>query len=110
MSQLVKIRVLCSPHEQRNCSTYFCCAGGLQDGTCIVALGTSGHGDVVMVTHSEIELVVPEKADRVKIVSGELRRSTGKLIGIDGGDGIVKMDTLDVKILDMSSLAKMVAN
>ncbi|CAM6125018.1 unnamed protein product [Calypogeia fissa] len=82
----------------------------MPDGTCRVALGPSGDGDVVTVAHSEMELVVPKKTDRIKIVSGELRRSTGKLIGIDGADGIVKMDdTLDIKILDMSSLAKMVA-
>ena len=76
-----------------------------------MALGSFGDGDLVVVTHSELELVVPKKTDRIKIVSGELRRSTGKLIGIDGADGIVKMDdTLDIKILDMSSLAKMVAS
>lgn len=76
-----------------------------------MALGPSGHGDTVIVTHSEMELVVPKKTDRIKIVTGDLRRSTGKLIGIDGADGIVKMDdTLDIKILDMSSLAKVVAS
>ena len=32
--------------------------------------------------------------------------ATGKLIGIDGRDGIVKMDlNLDIKIVDMPSLA-----
>ncbi|BBN10641.1 transcription elongation factor SPT5 [Marchantia polymorpha subsp. ruderalis] len=83
----------------------------MPDGTCRVAMGPSGEGEIIVATHSELELVVPKKTDRIKIVSGELRRSTGKLIGIDGADGIVKMDdTLDIKILDMSSLGKMVAN
>jgi hypothetical protein len=37
---------------------------------------------------------------------GELKGNTGKLIGIDGRDGIVKMDmNQDIKIVDMPSLA-----
>lgn len=40
-------------------------------------------------------------------MGGTLRGSTGKLIGVDGTDGIVKVDdTLDVKILDLGILAK----
>lgn len=40
-------------------------------------------------------------------MGGAYRGATGKLIGIDGTDGIVKLDdTLDVKILDMVILAK----
>lgn len=61
-----------------------------------------------MVNHLEMELVLPKKTDKVKIVMGDLRGSTGKLIGVDGVDGIVKMDdTLDIKILDMGQLGKM---
>lgn len=42
-------------------------------------------------------------------MGGTQRGATGKLIGIDGTDGIVKVDvTLDVKILDMGILAKLV--
>lgn len=41
-------------------------------------------------------------------MGGAYRGATGKLIGIDGTDGIVKLDdTLDVKILDMVILAKL---
>ena len=40
------------------------------------------------------------------ILQGELKGNTGKLIGIDGRDGIVKMDmNQDIKIVDMPSLA-----
>jgi len=54
-----------------------------------------------------MELVLPKKTDKVKIVSGENRGMTGKLMGIDGADGIVKLDeSLDIRILDMSSLSK----
>lgn len=80
----------------------------LQDGSCRVALGPSGDGDIVTVNQAEMELVLPKKTDKIKIVSGEYRGFTGKLMGIDGADGIVKLDeTLDIKILDMSSLSKM---
>lgn len=55
-------------------------------------------------------MVQPKKSDRIKILSSSLRGVTGKLIGIDGTDGIVKLDdTYDVKILDMGILAKLAA-
>jgi transcription elongation factor SPT5 len=78
------------------------------DGTCKIALGSSGNGESVTAVASEIEVVVPRKSDKIKIMGGAQRGSTGKLIGVDGTDGIVKVDdTLDVKILDMVILAKL---
>ncbi len=42
----------------------------------------------------------------VIILQGELKGNTGKLIGIDGCDGIVKMDmNQDIKVVDMPFLA-----
>jgi transcription elongation factor SPT5 len=70
--------------------------------------GVSAHGDVITVNPLEMEHVVPKKFDKIKVINGPFRNSTGKLIGIDGAEGIVKMDvTLDVQILDMSNLAHM---
>ncbi|CAH8272659.1 unnamed protein product [Arabidopsis lyrata] len=81
----------------------------VSDGTCKVSLGSSGEGDTIMALPSELEIIPPRKSDRVKIVGGQYRGSTGKLIGIDGSDGIVKIDdNLDVKILDLALLAKFV--
>ncbi|KAG2330161.1 hypothetical protein Bca52824_001341 [Brassica carinata] len=81
----------------------------VSDGTCKVSLGSSGEGDTIMALPSELEIVPPRKNDRVKIVGGQFRGSIGKLIGIDGSDGIVKIeDNLDVKILDLAILAKFV--
>ncbi|KFK32140.1 hypothetical protein AALP_AA6G203300 [Arabis alpina] len=81
----------------------------VSDGTCKVSLGSSGEGDTEMVLPSELEIVAPKKNDRVKIVGGQYRGSVGKLIGIDGSDGIVKIeDNLEVKILDLGILAKYV--
>lgn len=80
----------------------------LPDGSCRVGLGSSGNGEVITVPANEIEMVVPRKNDKIKIMGGALRGMTGKLIGVDSTDGIVKVDdTLDVKILDMVILAKL---
>ena len=73
-----------------------------------MALGSAGDGDIIMISQMEMELVPPKKTDKIKIVSGEHRGCTGKLMGLDGADGIVKLDdTLDIRILDMSCLSKM---
>ena len=58
-----------------------------------------------------MERVAPGKKDPVKVVTGQLAGETGTLIGIDGEDGIVKMDAnTDIKILDLESLAKLADN
>ncbi|KAI3941677.1 hypothetical protein MKX01_018267, partial [Papaver californicum] len=80
----------------------------LPDGSCKVSLGSGGNGEIATALPHELEMVIPRKSDKIKIMSGAQRGSTGKLIGIDGTDGIVKVDdTLDVKILDMVILAKL---
>ncbi|KAL1309786.1 hypothetical protein HN51_052497 [Arachis hypogaea] len=80
----------------------------LPDGSCKVALGSSGNGETITALPNEMEAVVPRKSDKIKIMGGALRGSTGKLIGVDGTDGIVKVDdTLEVKILDLVILAKL---
>ncbi|AQK83095.1 Putative transcription elongation factor SPT5 homolog 1 [Zea mays] len=80
----------------------------LGDGSCRVALGSSGNGDMVTVLPNEVEVIRPKKSDKIKILNGSFRGHTGKLIGIDGSDGIVRLDdTYEVKILDMVILAKL---
>ncbi|KAK4790588.1 hypothetical protein SAY86_017892 [Trapa natans] len=80
----------------------------LPDGTCRVALGATGIGEILTALPNEIEMVVPRKSDKVRIMGGGLRGRSGKLIGVDGSDGIVKLeDNLDVKILDLGILAKL---
>ncbi|MCD7461563.1 hypothetical protein HAX54_046419 [Datura stramonium] len=79
----------------------------LADGSCSVALGSSGNGDTIIAHPTEIEIVVPKKSDKPRswvVPNG----ATVSLLGVDGTDGIVKVDdTLDVKILDMVILAKL---
>lgn len=73
-----------------------------------MVLGSSGNGETITALPTEIEIVAPRKSDKIKIMGGPQRGATGKLIGVDGTDGIVKVDvSLDVKILDMAILAKL---
>lgn len=73
-----------------------------------MVLGLSGEGETVTALPSELEIVAPRKSDRIKIIGGAQRGAAGKLIGVDGTDGIVRIDdSLDVKILDMAILAKL---
>mgnify|MGYP001798270078 FL=1 len=72
-----------------------------------MALGKTGSDDIVTALPNEIEVIPPRKGDKIKIMGGAQRGATGKLIGIDSSDGIVKVDeSLDVKILDMGILAR----
>ncbi|PHT40972.1 putative transcription elongation factor SPT5 -like protein 1 [Capsicum baccatum] len=78
------------------------------DGSCRIALGSSGSGETLIAHPREIEIVVPNKSDKIRIMGGSQCGATGKLIGVNGTDGIVKVDdTLDVKILDMVVLGKL---
>jgi len=75
----------------------------LQGSDCQVKLHD---GQVTTVPSEDLEAVPAQKNSSVIILGGELKGNTGKLIGIDGRDGIVKMDlNLDIKIVDMPSLA-----
>lgn len=88
------------------CNCPFYCLSGC---SCRVALRSNSKGESINALPNEIEIVAPRKAEKIRIMGGAHRGATGKLIGIDGTDGIVKIDdTLDVKILDMTILAKLV--
>eukprot|EP01089_Gocevia_fonbrunei_P017669 TRINITY_DN57_c0_g1_i2.p1 TRINITY_DN57_c0_g1~~TRINITY_DN57_c0_g1_i2.p1 ORF type:complete len:206 (-),score=84.14 TRINITY_DN57_c0_g1_i2:48-665(-) len=83
----------------------------LGDSTCKVALFGKERDrvDVLAVPVEFLELVRPSKTDRIKVIHGEHKGSTGELFGIDGADGIVQMDQLygrDIKILNLGWLAK----
>jgi len=89
-------------------SLFFLC-GHHQDGSCVVALGHRGEGETIRATQNKVSLVCPKKNERVKILGGKYCGSTAKVIGEDGQDGIVKLDeSLDIKILKLTILAKLV--
>ncbi|KAG2661873.1 hypothetical protein PVAP13_1KG111593 [Panicum virgatum] len=82
----------------------------LPDGSCRVALGSQGNGDELIATANELEVVRPKKNEKLMIMNGSMRGVTGKLIGVDGSDGIVRVEgSLDVKIVDMVILGKVAA-
>ena len=81
-----------------------------QDGSCRVALGSQGNGDELIATANELEVVRPKKNEKLMIINGSMRGVTGKLIGVDGSVGIVRVEgSLDVKIVDMVILGKVAA-
>jgi transcription elongation factor SPT5 len=65
-------------------------------------------GQVQSVNGTDIMPVAPARNDRLVIIAGENKGQTGTLLGLDGTDGIVKMESLDINIIEMSSLAKLV--
>eukprot|EP01018_Ginkgo_biloba_P037558 Gb_30110 [translate_table: standard] len=76
----------------------------LLDGTCKICIDS----EMIMANASEIDIVPPNKTDRIKVISGESRGVTGKLIGVDTAEGIIKIDgTVDIKILPITALAKL---
>jgi len=67
----------------------------------------SSVSEVITVGADLVERVIPQKKDTVIIVGGEYKGLSGSLIGIDGGDGIVKTHAnLDIKIVELHRLAK----
>jgi len=65
--------------------------------------------DSAKVSTTALEIVKPNKKDRVKFVSGADKDDTGTLISIDGLDGIIKMDRDEsLKMLQLDYLAKYV--
>ncbi|KAM3224732.1 hypothetical protein ACQJBY_057852 [Aegilops geniculata] len=80
----------------------------LLDGSCRVALGPSGGGDEVTALPDELEIIRPKKSDMVKIMNGSMRGVIGRLVGVDGSDGIVRVESpLDMKIVDLVILGKL---
>ena len=51
-----------------------------------------------------------KKTEKLKIMNGSMCGVMGKLIGVDGSVGIVRVEgSLDVKIVDLVTLAKVAA-
>jgi transcription elongation factor SPT5 len=65
-------------------------------------------GSEVTVSLSQLALAKPQKKDRVRVVAGEDNRgASAELIGVDGADGVVKLDqTKDISIHEIGALAR----
>ena len=68
----------------------------------------SGDGSVVTTPLATLALAKPQKKDRVRVVAGDDNRgAAAELIGVDGADGVVKLDrTKDISIHEIGALAR----
>lgn len=62
---------------------------------------------VVNLMCEQLEPVVPSRGDRVKVILGEDRESVGTLLSIDNQEGVVKLNTEEIKFLQLRFLCKM---
>ncbi|XP_060070304.1 transcription elongation factor SPT5-like [Ylistrum balloti] len=61
----------------------------------------------VNVACDHLEPVLPEKGDKAKVILSEERELTGTLLSIDGGEGVIKTDHGEIKMLPIRFLCKM---
>ena len=78
---------------------------GISGGMCSVFLPAEDR--TVTVAGDMLEPVVPVRKDRIKIISGEERESTGQLLSIDHHEGVVKLDSGDMRMFLMRHLCKL---
>jgi len=72
---------------------------------CTVYLPTEDR--VVNLVCEQLEPVVPSRDDRVKVILGEDREAVGTLLSIDNQEGVVKLNTDEIKFLQLRFLCKM---
>ena len=64
-------------------------------------------GTVETAPEATLRLAKPQKKDRVRVVAGDERGKSAELIGVDGADGVLKMDeTKDISIHGIENLAR----
>lgn len=65
--------------------------------------------ELITVPGDYLSAVGPGKRDKIKFIHGKLAGQTGQLLGLDGNDGIVKMDNdaLDIRVVPLGQLAKL---
>lgn len=61
---------------------------------------------VISISVEHLEPVEPEKGNRAKVIYGDDREATGSLLSIDGGEGVIKLDNHDIKMLPIRHLCK----
>ncbi|XP_011641792.1 transcription elongation factor SPT5 [Pogonomyrmex barbatus] len=80
---------------------------GISGGMCTIYLPTEDR--VVNLVCEQLEPVVPSRGDRVKVILGEDREAVGTLLSIDNQEGVVKLNTDEIKFLQLRFLCKMKA-
>jgi hypothetical protein len=89
----------------------------VEGGTATVAVGADdGEGGwsyppdapIRSVPVADMQLVLPTGKGAVRIISGEMAGQSAELVGIDGGDGIVKFGS-DIKIYQLAQIGRLAA-
>lgn len=102
----IEVKVLRGAHAGKSGKISQVRMGG--DAYAVVLFGAE-NVQVVELPRRDVEPAIPGKKDAIVIIHGDLANNTGTLIGVDGTDGIVKMDTTnDIKIVELRSCAKLV--
>ena len=65
---------------------------------------------VVNIHGDHLEPIVPQCLDQVKVILGEARESVGQLLSIDNQEGVVKLATGDLTMLQLRFLCRMKAS
>ncbi|XP_046987782.1 transcription elongation factor SPT5 [Schistocerca americana] len=92
-------------HEDTGLSGQTGIITGISGGMCSVFLLQEDRTVNILAEH--LEPVLPQQGDRVKVILGEEREAVGKLISIDNQDGVVKVESGDVKMLQLRFLCKL---
>jgi len=61
----------------------------------------------VNIVQEQLEPVVPQMDDNVKVIMGEDREAVGKLLSIDNQEGVVEIQNGEVKMLQLRYLCKL---
>lgn len=62
---------------------------------------------VVNIMCDALEPVVPSHGDRVKVIIGDHREAVGTLLSIDNQEGVVKLNSEEIKMFTLRFLCKM---
>jgi transcription elongation factor SPT5 len=78
---------------------------GISGGMCSVFLPDEDR--VVNIVSEHLEPIVPQRSDQVKVILGEDREAVGQLLSIDNQEGVVKLTSGEVKMLQLRYLCRM---
>lgn len=76
-----------------------------QGGQCAVFLPDEDR--TVNIFQEHLEPVVPRQGHRVKVILGEDRELMGQLLSIDNQEGVVELDSGEVKMLQLRYLCRL---
>lgn len=100
----IQVRIRDS-HEDPGLSGQTGVITGISGGMCSVSLTKEDR--TVNILSEHLEPIVPRQGDQVKVILGEEREAVGTLLSIDTHEGVVKLESDDVKMLQLRFLCRM---